>query len=112
MPPVAPCSNKEDAWCQHCRLSGARQHRSRRRNLCRTVAAGESCSAPPSRVGSPPSLLRGMIVDAPAPTQPTLGEIQIFAFDFAPTGFAACQGQLLAIAPNQALFSLIGPRYG
>lgn len=53
-----------------------------------------------------------MIVDAPAPTQPTLGEIQIFAFDFAPTGFAACQGQLLAIAPNQALFSLIGPRYG
>lgn len=53
-----------------------------------------------------------MIVDAPAPTQPTLGEIQIFAFDFAPTGFAACQGQLLPIAPNQALFSLIGTRYG
>jgi microcystin-dependent protein len=53
-----------------------------------------------------------MIVDAPAPTQPTLGEIQIFAFDFAPTGFAACQGQLLPIPPNQALFSLIGTRYG
>jgi len=53
-----------------------------------------------------------MIVDASAPTQPTLGEIQIFAFAFAPTGFAACQGQLLPIWPNQALFSLIGPRYG
>jgi microcystin-dependent protein len=53
-----------------------------------------------------------MIVDAPAPTQPTLGEIEIFAFDFAPTGFAACQGQLLPIPPNQALFSLIGTRYG
>jgi microcystin-dependent protein len=53
-----------------------------------------------------------MIVDAPAPTQPTLGEIQIFAFDFAPTGFAPCQGQLLPIPPNQALFSLIGTRYG
>lgn len=53
-----------------------------------------------------------MIVDAPAPTQPTLGEIEIFAFDFAPTGFAACQGQLLAIEPNQALFSLLGTRYG
>jgi microcystin-dependent protein len=53
-----------------------------------------------------------MTVDAPASTQPTLGEVEIFAFDFAPTGFAACQGQLLPIAPNQALFSLIGPRYG
>lgn len=41
-----------------------------------------------------------------------LGQIEIFAFDFAPAGFAACQGQLLSIAQNQALFSLIGPRYG
>jgi microcystin-dependent protein len=51
---------------------------------------------------------RGMIVDA----LPVLGQIEIFAFDFAPTGFAACQGQLLPIAQNQALFGLIGPRYG
>jgi microcystin-dependent protein len=49
---------------------------------------------------------------APAPTGPTLGQIEIFAFSFAPTGFAACQGQLLPIAPNQALFSLLGTRYG
>ena len=53
-----------------------------------------------------------MIVDAPAPTQPTLGEIEIFAFDFAPVGFAACQGQLLPIMQYQGLFSLIGTRYG
>ncbi len=51
-------------------------------------------------------------MDAPGPTQPTLGEIEIFAFDFAPKGFAACQGQLLPIAQNQALFSLLGTRYG
>lgn len=50
-------------------------------------------------------------MDAPAPTQPMLGQIEIFAFDFAPSGFAACQGQLLAIAQNQALFSLLGTRY-
>jgi microcystin-dependent protein len=44
--------------------------------------------------------------------QYTIGQIEIFAFDFAPVGFAACQGQLLPIAQYQALFSLIGTRYG
>ncbi|MGA8496482.1 MAG: tail fiber protein [Xanthobacteraceae bacterium] len=44
--------------------------------------------------------------------QYTIGQIEIFAFDFAPVGFAACNGQLLPIIQYQALFSLIGTRYG
>ena len=45
-------------------------------------------------------------------TQPFLGQIQCFGFGFAPTGWALCQGQLLAISQNTALFSLIGTYYG
>jgi microcystin-dependent protein len=41
-----------------------------------------------------------------------VGEIQMFAFDFAPKNWALCNGQLLAIAQNQALFSLLGTTYG
>jgi microcystin-dependent protein len=41
-----------------------------------------------------------------------LGEIQIFGFDFAPKGWAKCNGQLLPIAQNQALFSVLGTVYG
>ena len=41
-----------------------------------------------------------------------LGEIRMFAGNFAPTGWAFCQGQLLPIAQNQALFSLLGTTYG
>lgn len=43
---------------------------------------------------------------------PYLGEIKILACTFAPRGWAFCQGQLLAIAQNQALFSLLGTTYG
>ena len=42
----------------------------------------------------------------------TLAEIRIFAGNFAPRGWAFCQGQLLSIASNQALFSLLGTMYG
>ena len=41
-----------------------------------------------------------------------LGEIRIFAGNFAPTGWALCQGQLLPISQNTALFSLLGTYYG
>ena len=41
-----------------------------------------------------------------------LAEIRIFPFNFAPTGWAQCNGQLLAISQNTALFSLIGTFYG
>jgi microcystin-dependent protein len=54
-------------------------------------------------------------MDAPAPGPTTtylLGSIQIFGFNFPLQGFAACQGQILPIAQNQQLFSLLGPTYG
>ena len=45
-------------------------------------------------------------------TSPYIGEIALFAFNFAPSGWALCQGQLLAIAQNTALFSILGTTYG
>src|SRR5580700_184509 len=45
-------------------------------------------------------------------SQPFLGQIEIFAFGFAPKGWAQCNGQLLPINQNQALFSLLGTTYG
>lgn len=44
--------------------------------------------------------------------QPFIGEIKAFGFGFAPRYYAACNGQLMAIAQNQALFSLLGTQYG
>lgn len=41
-----------------------------------------------------------------------MGEIGIASFNFAPKGWALCNGQLLPIAQNQALFSLLGTTYG
>jgi microcystin-dependent protein len=43
---------------------------------------------------------------------PFVAEIRIFASNFAPTGWAYCNGQLMPIAPNTALFSLLGTTYG
>ncbi|YCM46714.1 tail fiber protein [Verrucomicrobiaceae bacterium 227] len=43
---------------------------------------------------------------------PFIGEIKIFAGNFAPRGWALCDGQLLAISTNDALFSLLGTIYG
>ncbi|MBO9731412.1 MAG: phage tail protein [Chitinophaga sp.] len=43
---------------------------------------------------------------------PFLAQISIVAFDFAPKGYAQCNGQLLPINQNQALFSLLGTMYG
>src|SRR6266511_178123 len=45
-------------------------------------------------------------------SEPFLGEIRIFGFNFAPRGWAFCNGQLLAISQNTALFSLLGTTYG
>ncbi len=44
--------------------------------------------------------------------EPFLSEIRIFSFNFAPKGWAQCNGQLLPINQNQALFSLLGVTYG
>src|SRR4030095_8120939 len=43
---------------------------------------------------------------------PFLGPISIFLFSFAPKGWAFCNGQIMSIAQNQALFSLLGTTYG
>ena len=45
-------------------------------------------------------------------TTPFLSQIEIFSFNFAPKGWALCNGQLLPINQNQALFSLLGTTYG
>ena len=45
-------------------------------------------------------------------SEPFVAEIRIFGFNFAPKGWAFCDGQLLPIAQNTALFSLLGTTYG
>lgn len=45
-------------------------------------------------------------------SDPYIGEIRLFGFNFAPTGWAQCNGQLLAISQNTALFSILGVTYG
>lgn len=45
-------------------------------------------------------------------SEPFVAEIRIFGFNFAPRGWAFCDGQLLPIAQNTALFSLLGTSYG
>ena len=46
------------------------------------------------------------------PSEPFIGEISMFAGNFAPRGWAFCDGQLLSIAQNSALFSILGTTYG
>jgi microcystin-dependent protein len=45
-------------------------------------------------------------------TNPFLGEVRMFGFGFAPKTWAMCNGQLLSIQQNAALFSLLGTMYG
>jgi microcystin-dependent protein len=56
----------------------------------------------------------GLALLAPfaAAQEPFLGEIDAVAFNFAPQGWALCQGQIMSISQNQALFSLLGTTYG
>ena len=44
--------------------------------------------------------------------EPFVGQIQAFGFSFAPRGWALCDGQLLSVSTNDALFSLLGTIYG
>ena len=44
--------------------------------------------------------------------EPFLGEVRMFSFNFAPVGWAMCDGQLLSISSNTALFSILGTTYG
>jgi microcystin-dependent protein len=45
-------------------------------------------------------------------SNPFLGEIRVISFNFAPKGWALCNGQFLPINQNQALFSILGTTYG
>jgi microcystin-dependent protein len=45
-------------------------------------------------------------------SEPFLSEIRIFSFNYAPRSWAMCNGQLMPINQNQALFSLLGTQYG
>lgn len=45
-------------------------------------------------------------------SEPFIAEIRVFSFNYAPRGWAKCDGQLLPIAQNQALFSVLGTIYG
>lgn len=44
--------------------------------------------------------------------EPILGMIYLFAGNFAPFGYALCEGQLMPISQNQALFTVLGTTYG
>ena len=44
--------------------------------------------------------------------QPYIGDIRMFGFGFAPRNYAQCNGQLMAISQNQALFAILGTTYG
>src|SRR4051794_13774567 len=45
-------------------------------------------------------------------SEPFLGEIRMVGFNFAPRGWAFCNGQIMSISQNTALFSLLGTMYG
>lgn len=45
-------------------------------------------------------------------SEPFIGEVKLFGFNFAPRGYAFCDGTLIAIAQNTALFSILGTTYG
>jgi len=78
---------------------------SRRGLLERAAVGGVALSLP---------AVLGGIEGAAAQTEggPHIGEIRMFGGNFAPTGWAFCNGQLLPISENDALFTLIGTTYG
>ncbi len=57
-------------------------------------------------------LLASSLSTMKAQSEPFLGQIAFVAFNFAPQGWAECNGQILSISQNTALFSLLGTTYG
>lgn len=58
------------------------------------------------------TLLSASVPVSAASLEPMLGSIDFVGFNFAPRGWASCDGQLLPISSNSALFSLLGTTYG
>ncbi len=69
-------------------------------------------SAEMAKVERELTALKTVRSEAQAWTEPTLGQIAMFAGNFAPRGWALCNGQLLPVSQNDALFSLLGTIYG
>jgi len=57
-------------------------------------------------------LMPGVPAPAGAQTEPFLGQLYFVSFNFPPKGYTFCNGQLMAINTNQALFALLGTTYG
>ena len=57
-------------------------------------------------------LLCANVPSAVAGSNPFLGEVETFAFNFCPVGWTSLNGQLMPISQNTALFSLLGTTYG
>ena len=66
----------------------------------------------PLRAAAAALVLSGLHGAASAQAEPLLGQLMCGAFNFAPRGWAELNGQLLSIAQNTALFSLLGTQYG
>jgi microcystin-dependent protein len=54
----------------------------------------------------------GRFISGDTVSEPFVGEIKLFSFPFAPRNWAFCNGTILSIAQNQALFALLGTTYG
>src|SRR4051794_16130768 len=80
------------------RWAGANRIRTSSRTFASTSSSRSSASSPHRR--------RSDMAD------PFVAEIRIFPFNFAPKGWAFCDGQLLPLSQNTALFSLLGTTYG
>ena len=77
----------------------------------RPSAAPSALLAPPP-AASPPAHSRPPDPEDQYMSEPFLGELKLMSFNFAPKTWAQCNGQLLPINQNQALFSLLGTMYG
>lgn len=73
------------------------------------LAAGQ---IPSFVAAEPPAVLPAADVPEAAFGTPAIGEVRLFAGNFAPRGWAFCHGQLLSISSNSALFSILGTTYG
>lgn len=64
------------------------------------------------KVPNSPFFIRTLFLIIITTMEPFLGQICLFGFDYAPTGWALCNGQMMSIAQNNALFALLGTTYG
>ncbi|MGZ5840092.1 MAG: phage tail protein [Croceibacterium sp.] len=88
------------------------------RRLAKTSAKTSAKTKPSARKAKSAgrkAVRKRSTVRAPGPTPaavPVLGQVALFAFGFAPVGWLQCDGRLMAISQNTALFSLLATTYG